>query len=117
VRGNDPPVEDEDAAEEGRPVTERLPECDADWGDNEPIDTSLARLGRCWAGSLDLMASANARETKSTSSVGTTCWPAFEEALDREGVEKLPALPGVGIPECRGLVDIWGCLGPKGQLK
>lgn len=61
---------DEDATEDGLPATDRLPDCKVDrldFGDEEDGDGLWARLARCCAGSLALIASANAREAYSAS--------------------------------------------------
>lgn len=54
-----------DVTEEGRPVTERLPDWRAemeDFGEEEEEEGFVVKLARCCAGSFALIASANARE-------------------------------------------------------
>lgn len=61
-------AEDDEETEGGRPATDRRPDwATEDGGDDCRLDTSLARLLRCWAGSFALMASAKARDMYSTS--------------------------------------------------
>ena len=67
-----PAFEEEDAAEDGLPATERRPECERKesgaFGDIFP--GSLVRPALCSAGSFALIASAKARDMESVSCVG-----------------------------------------------
>lgn len=69
-----PAVEEEEAAEEGLPTTDRRPDCgrkeSAPFGDNGGFAGSLIRPALCRAGSFALTASANARDIMSDSCIG-----------------------------------------------
>lgn len=59
-----------EATEEGRPVTERRPDCNGakhDFGEDDEGEVFEVVLVRCCAGSLALIAFANARDINSTS--------------------------------------------------
>jgi hypothetical protein len=73
------------------------------------VEASLARPGRCTAGSWALIASANAREANSESAVGRV-EATVDEDRDLPGVGMPLVLPGVepgaGIPETLPLAGV-----------
>lgn len=104
-----PTAEDDEATEDGRPATERRPDCkgrSAGGGEDCRLDISLARLPRCCAGSFALMASAKARDIYSTSEDTGGYWFALEDARDLPGAGIALGRPGVGIPDCRGFPGV-----------
>lgn len=102
-------MEDEDAADDGRPATERRPEdsgCAADWGDKVAVE-ALFEDGRmrCCEGSLALIASAKARDISSGAVVWLVWWT-VELERDLPGVGIPLVRPGPGIPDCLGLAGV-----------
>jgi hypothetical protein len=95
-------IADEDDATEDRPDMDVV-ECEVDKGERfDALEMSLTRPGLCCAGLFALIASANALDMYSSSVSTGTGPPAAELDRDRPGVG-IPVLPGVGIPETRGL--------------
>lgn len=98
-------AEDDEAEEDGLPVTDRRPDCTTLRGDGGERDTSLERW---FAGSLALIASWKDLEMKSSSAVGGY-WPTVEGARGLPGVGMPEDLPGAEIPDARpfaGVVDM-----------
>ena len=104
-------IDDDEAADKGRPATERLPEdreWEMDWGEREDVD-DVADKGRArWCeGSFALMASASARDISSFGGCAGFDWWTME--LERDlapGVGMALTRPGVGIADRRGFAGV-----------